>query len=152
MWFGTHKKRGYDEPHAHFFAPKQVSTFNQSTIICYSTIGHLNTLYGTSTPPLKCWSSCKFFPFATTQTALYHFSIGSIHWLFSPQHGSWPFYCILLTPFHTSPSPFTTLFSPFPAIHPTPLPYTFYQQQNAILSSQLTFFTVPPVIPLAFSE
>ena len=62
------------------------------------------------------------------------------------------FHCILSTPSHTSPSPLTTLLSPFPPIHPTLLPYTFYQQKNAILQNQLTFFTVPPVVAVAFSE
>ena len=41
--------------------------------------------------PLNARALTIFFPFATTPAALYYFSIHSIHWLFSPQHGRWPF-------------------------------------------------------------
>ena len=71
------KKVGYTKPCAHFFAqgalnaPNQVSTFNQLPVTLLHK-GHPDTIYGTSTPPFKYWTSHNIVPFCicTSSTSL----------------------------------------------------------------------------------
>ena len=76
--------------------------------------------------PLNIGALAIFFPFATIPAALHYFSIHADYFLHNMVCDL--FHCILLTPSHASPSPLTTLLSPVPAIHSSPLPCTFYQQ------------------------
>ena len=81
--------------------------------------------------PLNIGALAIFFPFATIPATLHHFNIHTDCFLHNMVCDL--SHCILLISSHTSPSPLSTLLSPFPPIHPASLACTFYQQQNTIL-------------------